>query len=127
MRQWEENTGEKASDAVEVKLIGLYPPIEKLDSSLQALVNCEKLSLSTNMIEKLSHLNNLRCLKILSLGRNNIKNFTGLVSSTSCSGNSSTSALEICRTKTIEDSKLNADHYLTQCCTYLNFRADPIH
>ncbi|XP_069950899.1 dynein axonemal light chain 1 [Cherax quadricarinatus] len=78
MRQWEENTGEKASDAVEVKLIGLYPPIEKLDSSLQALVNCEKLSLSTNMIEKLSHLNNLRCLKILSLGRNNIKNFTGL-------------------------------------------------
>ncbi|XP_042205370.1 dynein axonemal light chain 1-like isoform X2 [Homarus americanus] len=79
LRQWEENTGEKATEAVEVKLIGIYPPIEKLDNALQTLVNCEKLCLSTNMIEKLSHLNNLRCLKILSLGRNNIKNFAGLV------------------------------------------------
>ncbi|XP_042205369.1 dynein axonemal light chain 1-like isoform X1 [Homarus americanus] len=78
LRQWEENTGEKATEAVEVKLIGIYPPIEKLDNALQTLVNCEKLCLSTNMIEKLSHLNNLRCLKILSLGRNNIKNFAGL-------------------------------------------------
>ncbi|XP_069180603.1 dynein axonemal light chain 1 [Procambarus clarkii] len=78
LRQWEENTGERAAEATEVKLIGLYPPIEKLDSALQVLVNCEKLSLSTNMIEKLGQLNNLRSLKILSLGRNNIKNFTGL-------------------------------------------------
>ncbi|XP_071512222.1 dynein axonemal light chain 1-like [Panulirus ornatus] len=30
------------------------------------------------MIEKLSHMNNLRSLKILSLGRNNIKSFAGL-------------------------------------------------
>ncbi|KAK3877599.1 hypothetical protein Pcinc_017679 [Petrolisthes cinctipes] len=78
LKQWEENTGEKAVEAKEIKLIGIQPPIEKLDSSIQTLANCEKLSLSTNTIEKLSHLNNLRCLKILSLGRNNIKNFTGL-------------------------------------------------
>ncbi|XP_042879681.1 dynein axonemal light chain 1-like [Penaeus japonicus] len=78
LKQWEEGTGQKAGEALEVKLIGLYPPIEKLDSSLQALVNCEKLCLSTNMIEKLSHLNNLRNLKILSLGRNNVKTFAGL-------------------------------------------------
>ncbi|XP_069988138.1 dynein axonemal light chain 1 isoform X4 [Penaeus vannamei] len=79
LKQWEEGTGQKAAEALEVKLIGLYPPIEKLDSSLQTLVNCEKLCLSTNMIEKLSHLNNLRNLKILSLGRNNVKTFAGLV------------------------------------------------
>ncbi|XP_069988135.1 dynein axonemal light chain 1 isoform X1 [Penaeus vannamei] len=78
LKQWEEGTGQKAAEALEVKLIGLYPPIEKLDSSLQTLVNCEKLCLSTNMIEKLSHLNNLRNLKILSLGRNNVKTFAGL-------------------------------------------------
>ncbi|XP_066964248.1 dynein axonemal light chain 1-like [Macrobrachium rosenbergii] len=78
IRQWEEATGEKAAEAKEVKLIGQYPPIEKLDSALQNLVNCEKLSLSTNMIEKLNHLNNLRCLRILSLGRNNIKSLAGL-------------------------------------------------
>ncbi|CAH8681324.1 unnamed protein product [Schistosoma rodhaini] len=37
-----------------------------------------KLSLSTNCIEKISNLNGLKNLKILSLGRNNIKNLTGL-------------------------------------------------
>ncbi|XP_045127208.1 dynein axonemal light chain 1-like [Portunus trituberculatus] len=78
LRQWEENTGEKAGEAIEVKLIGLQPPIEKLDASLQNLTACEKLSLSTNTIEKLNHLNNLRSLRILSLGRNNIKSFAGL-------------------------------------------------
>lgn len=41
LRQWEENTGEKVDEAKEVKLIGLQPPIEKLDTSLQALVACE--------------------------------------------------------------------------------------
>ena len=41
LRQWEENTGEKASEATEVKLIGLQPPMEKLDASLQNLTACE--------------------------------------------------------------------------------------
>lgn len=41
LKQWEENTGEKAAEALEVKLIGVQPPIEKLDATLQVLVNCE--------------------------------------------------------------------------------------
>ncbi|XP_051724505.1 dynein axonemal light chain 1 isoform X2 [Ctenopharyngodon idella] len=49
-----------------------------MDASLSNLVNCEKLSLSTNCIEKIANLNGLKNLKILSLGRNNIKNLNGL-------------------------------------------------
>ncbi|KAM3870849.1 dynein axonemal light chain 1 [Diretmus argenteus] len=49
-----------------------------MDASLSALTNCEKLSLSTNCIEKIANLNGLKNLKILSLGRNNIKNLNGL-------------------------------------------------
>lgn len=78
IKQWEEKTGQRASEATEVKLIGLFPSIEKMDSGLSQLVLCEKLSLSTNAIDKISNLNSLRNLKILSLGRNNIKNFGGL-------------------------------------------------
>ncbi|MEE6492586.1 hypothetical protein FKM82_016610 [Ascaphus truei] len=37
-----------------------------------------KLSLSTNCIEKIANLNGLKNLRILSLGRNNIKNLNGL-------------------------------------------------
>ncbi|TPP67177.1 Dynein light chain 1 axonemal [Fasciola gigantica] len=74
----EEKTGLKASEAKEVKLYAQYPPIEKTDASLSTLQACEKLSLSTNCIEKISNLNGLKNLKILSLGRNNIKNLTGL-------------------------------------------------
>lgn len=37
-----------------------------------------KLSLSTNMIEKISGISTLKYLKILSLSRNNIKTFSGL-------------------------------------------------
>lgn len=76
--KWEEKTGEKANDATAVKLYGQIPPIEKMDASLSNLVNCERLSLSTNCIEKIANLNGLKNLKILSLGRNNIKNLNGL-------------------------------------------------
>ncbi|XP_048047810.1 dynein axonemal light chain 1 [Megalobrama amblycephala] len=76
--KWEEKTGEKAGEATAVKLYGQIPPIEKMDASLSNLVNCEKLSLSTNCIEKIANLNGLKNLKILSLGRNNIKNLNGL-------------------------------------------------
>ncbi|RXN19112.1 dynein light chain axonemal [Labeo rohita] len=76
--KWEEKTGEKASEATAVKLYGQIPPIEKMDASLSNLVNCERLSLSTNCIEKIANLNGLKNLKILSLGRNNIKNLNGL-------------------------------------------------
>ncbi|XP_028678199.1 dynein axonemal light chain 1 [Erpetoichthys calabaricus] len=76
--KWEEKSGQKAAEAKEVKLYAQIPPIEKMDASLYTLVNCEKLSLSTNCIEKIANLNGLKNLRILSLGRNNIKNLNGL-------------------------------------------------
>ena len=77
LKKWEETTGKKANEAVEVKLIGVYPPIEKMDHTLGALTSCEKLSLSTNMITNIQNLQNLKCLKILSLGRNLVKSLAG--------------------------------------------------
>ncbi|NWI63047.1 DNAL1 protein, partial [Todus mexicanus] len=56
----EEKNGQKASEAKEVKLYGQIPPVEKMDEALSTLVNCEKLSLSTNCIERIANLNNLR-------------------------------------------------------------------
>ena len=47
--------------------------VNKLDSSLGSLANCERLSLSTNMIEKLFPLSGMARLRILSLARNRIK------------------------------------------------------
>ncbi|XP_029972592.1 dynein axonemal light chain 1 [Salarias fasciatus] len=78
LSKWEEKSGEKASEAKEIKLYGQIPPIEKMDASVSTLVNCEKLSLSTNAIDKISNLVGLKNLKILSLARNNIKALTGL-------------------------------------------------
>ncbi|XP_030338924.1 dynein light chain 1, axonemal isoform X5 [Strigops habroptila] len=78
LAKWEEKHGQKASEAKEVKLYGQIPPVEKMDESLSTLVNCEKLSLSTNCIERIANLSNLKNLRILSLGRNNIKNLNGL-------------------------------------------------
>ena len=54
------------------------PPIEYMDDSLNYLVECERLSLSSNSIEKMIPLPKMRCLKVLSLGRNNIKRINGL-------------------------------------------------
>ncbi|KAG7465784.1 dynein light chain 1, axonemal [Megalops cyprinoides] len=76
--KWEEKAGEKAGEAKAVKLYAQIPPIEKMDASLSTLINCERLSLSTNCIEKIANLNGLKNLRILSLGRNNIKNLNGL-------------------------------------------------
>ncbi|NXY72570.1 DNAL1 protein, partial [Glareola pratincola] len=78
LAKWETKNGQKASEAKEVKLYGQVPPVEMMDESLSTLVNCEKLSLSTNRIERIANLNSLKNLKILSLGRNNIKNLNGL-------------------------------------------------
>ncbi|AWP16996.1 putative dynein light chain 1 axonemal [Scophthalmus maximus] len=78
LAKWEEKSGEKASDAIAIKLYSQLPPIEKMDASLATLTNCEKLSLSTNCIEKITNLNGLKKLRILSLGRNNIKTISGL-------------------------------------------------
>lgn len=78
LAKFEEKEGKKASECTYVKLIGQYPPMEKMDASLSTLACCERLSLSTNCIEKIANLNGLKHLKILSLGRNGIKSFTGL-------------------------------------------------
>ena len=75
---WEEKTNANISEAKEVILSFQNPPIEKLDNSLSILVHCEKLSLSSNSIEKITGFNNLKNLKILSLSRNVIKSFSGL-------------------------------------------------
>ena len=93
LKKWEETTGKKASEATEVRLIGVFPPIgrycqplsdmlmcwslEKMDSYLSCLIACEKLCLSTNMITSLNNLQHLKHLKILSLGRNLIKSLAG--------------------------------------------------
>ena len=57
----------------------MIPSIEKLDAPvLNSLVECKKLSLSSNAIDKMINLPNLRNLEILSLGRNMIKKISGL-------------------------------------------------
>ncbi|XP_070168045.1 dynein axonemal light chain 1 isoform X2 [Polyergus mexicanus] len=64
IRRWEEENEQEAATATEVTLSFQWPPIEKMDNALTVLANCEKLSLSTNMIEKIA-------------GRNLIKGFAG--------------------------------------------------
>ncbi|KAK1125510.1 hypothetical protein K0M31_005869 [Melipona bicolor] len=78
IRSWEEANGQEASTAKEVTLSFQWPPIEKMDNALLVLVNCEKLSLSTNRIEKFAGIGALKNLKVLSLARNQIKGFAGL-------------------------------------------------
>eukprot|EP00045_Choanoeca_perplexa_P000168 m.13205 g.13205 ORF g.13205 m.13205 type:complete len:192 (-) comp10117_c0_seq1:130-705(-) len=78
IKQWEATNDQKVADETVVKLLGLLPPIEKMDAALSQLAHVEQLSLSTNAIEKLANLNGFSNLKILSLGRNNIKSLAGL-------------------------------------------------
>ncbi|CAG9136138.1 Dynein light chain 1-axonemal [Plutella xylostella] len=78
IKKWEDKTGLQAATATDVSLIFQFPPIEKMDNTLSCLANCEKLSLSTNMIEKVTGLNSFKKLRILSLGRNYIKSFAGM-------------------------------------------------
>ncbi|XP_067136799.1 dynein axonemal light chain 1-like [Centruroides vittatus] len=78
LKKWEEKHKQKASEATVIHLYGHIPSIEKLDASASTLVKCEKLSLSTNCIEKLSNLVGLKNLRILSIGRNRIKSLSGI-------------------------------------------------
>ncbi|CAD6209054.1 GSCOCG00003702001-RA-CDS, partial [Cotesia congregata] len=78
IEKWENETGKKASVEKEVLLSFQWPPIEKMDHHLSFLKNVEMLSLSTNIIEKISNLDSLKNLKVLSLSRNNIKTLSGL-------------------------------------------------
>ena len=77
VNNWKQNSDEPASEATEVKLVGMLPPMGKMTKSLAVFENVEKLSLSTNAIEKIDNLNFVN-LKVLSLGRNRIKRICGL-------------------------------------------------
>jgi len=79
IEKWEKENKLKASEATEIGLQFQKPTIVKMTMELAALKNCEKLSLSTNNIDRIL-LPPMRNLKILALGRNNIKSFAGLVS-----------------------------------------------
>jgi len=67
-----------AADEAHVKLYCQQPPVAKMDSALNSLVNCERLALSTNSIDRIIPLTGLTKLKILSLGRNAIKKVSHL-------------------------------------------------
>ena len=77
IKRWEAATGENPAEAIEVKLIAQVPPMEKIDESLSVFEKVEKLSLSTNAIERIQFLK-FKNLRILSLSRNNIGRISGL-------------------------------------------------
>lgn len=74
----QENPEFDLGSAVDVQLQFRWPPIEKMDDNLSVLVKCERLSLSTNMIKRIVGLSQLKNLKILSLGRNQIRFVDGI-------------------------------------------------
>ncbi|KAJ3396609.1 Dynein light chain 1, axonemal [Lobulomyces angularis] len=78
IKAWEEKTGLVSTEAKVVKLLMVQPLITKMDASLASLASVEHLALSTNLIDKISNLNGLAHLRILSLGRNCIKKIEGL-------------------------------------------------
>jgi len=62
------------AEAKQVKLYFMIPPIQKMDpAALSTLKACEHLALSSNSIDKIANLSGMENLKILSVGRNNIK------------------------------------------------------
>ena len=77
IKRWEAATGENPAEAIEVKLIAQVPHMEKIDESLSVFEKVEKLSLSTNAIERIQFLK-FKNLRILSLSRNNIGRISGL-------------------------------------------------
>ena len=77
IKKWETATGQEIATATEVKLICQIPPMDKMDDSLNQFEACQKLSLSTTAIERIVNLK-LKNLRILSIGRNNIKRVAGL-------------------------------------------------
>ena len=79
IKRWESKTGQAPADVTELTLTCQLPsPIDKMDDSLNQFENITRLSLSTNSIDRMIALPRLKQLKILSLGRNNIRRFQGL-------------------------------------------------
>ena len=76
LKNWEtKNEGQVATEAQRLDLYCQTPPIAKMDATLNTCVECERLALSTNCIDRLVSLSGMPKLKILSLGRNNLKKF----------------------------------------------------
>lgn len=79
IRRWEQKYNMAPQEATEVLLMCQLPNlIEKLDQEINQFENCEKLSLSTNAIGQIVQMPRLKNLKILSLGRNNIRKIANL-------------------------------------------------
>eukprot|EP00516_Mucochytrium_quahogii_P005863 CAMPEP_0203746180 /NCGR_PEP_ID=MMETSP0098-20131031/1699_1 /ASSEMBLY_ACC=CAM_ASM_000208 /TAXON_ID=96639 /ORGANISM=" , Strain NY0313808BC1" /LENGTH=181 /DNA_ID=CAMNT_0050634179 /DNA_START=287 /DNA_END=829 /DNA_ORIENTATION=- len=78
LKQWEEKNGSTAAEASTIRLYCQMPPISKLDNSLNNLSRCEHLAVSTNAIDRLIPLGGMQNLRILSIGRNNLKRFEKL-------------------------------------------------
>lgn len=76
--KWRAQTNEDPATAKVVKLLAQFPPIKKMDAKLNELSGCEHLSLSSNAIDRIIPLPGLKNLKILSVGRNNLKRFEKL-------------------------------------------------
>ena len=60
IKAWEAKTGQVAAEAKEVSLICQIPFIDKMDNALDTLEQCEKLSLSTNQIDRIINLPKLK-------------------------------------------------------------------
>ena len=60
IKAWEAKTGQVAAEAKEVSLICQIPFIDKMDNALDTLECCEKLSLSTNQIDRIINLPKLK-------------------------------------------------------------------
>ena len=73
IKAWAEENKEAPEDAKVVRLYAQMPPISKLDNKLNELKNCVHLSLSTNCIDRFNTALALPKLRILSMGRNNLK------------------------------------------------------
>lgn len=79
LQQWQaRNEGIPLAEAKDVQLSFQFPPIQKMTLDLDVLENVEKLSLSTNQIDRIVLSPKMEHLKILALGRNVIKSFAGI-------------------------------------------------
>jgi dynein light chain 1 len=77
---WEQShPGESPTEAEDIRIYFMIPPIEKMDApTLNTLAKVKRLSMSSNAIDKMINLPNLRNIEILSLGRNMIRKIAGL-------------------------------------------------
>jgi len=75
---WQTKTGLDPATAEKITLICQMPPMKKMDNKLNDLTACTHLGLSTNCIDRIQPLPGLKNLKILSIGRNNIRKFEKL-------------------------------------------------